>query len=58
MFKIGDMVIVAEASNQKYRPDLILVEILNIKETPNQTVYYLSDGTTIKNKRKMRLINS
>lgn len=57
-YQVGDLVLVAEASNQKYRPDLVVVEILSIRKTTHQTVYTLSDGSSIKNERKMRLLGS
>ena len=55
--QVGDKVIVAEHTRQKYRPDLIEVEVVGITKSPKIVKYHLSDGSSVFGKNKIRKIN-
>jgi len=52
---VGDRVAVACARsiNQKYRGDIVVVEVVSIEKHKSSTVWHLSDETRVRSSSKM-----
>ena len=55
---IGDEVIVAVNSRATYRPFVVKVRVVDIVKTEKTTKWYLSDNSSVTNRRRMFKVNN